>query len=115
MKKLSEVISNPTQKNLFSNRANPLRHDHKRNDNNQIRRLQQLLEEERAKYQKLQVEKDDEISSLNEEINKLKRDFDTQREDFKRRQQQQELHRSMDSVSTINERIDDESRGNTRI
>jgi phage shock protein A len=74
--------------------------------------------QERAKYKKLQNEKDEEISILTDEINKLKRDFDAQRDDiekFKRKQQQQDLSRSTDSISTINEKFDDDGKGEDEI
>jgi phage shock protein A len=74
--------------------------------------------QERAKYKKLQNEKDEEISILTDEINKLKRDFDAQRDDiekFKRKQQQQDLSRSTDSISTINEKFDDDGKGEEEI
>jgi phage shock protein A len=77
-----------------------------------------LFFQERAKYKKLQNEKDEEISILTDEINKLKRDFDAQRDDiekFKRKQQQQDLSRSTDSISTINEKFDDDGKGEEEI
>lgn len=60
------------------------------------------------------MEKDEEISILIEENNKLKRDLDAQRDEndrYTRKQQQQDLYRSMDSISTINEKVEDDPKG----
>jgi len=63
--------------------------------------------QERTKYKKLQNEKDEDVSSLTEEINKLKRDLDARQDDIDRLKQQIEYHGSIDNISTITEEIDD--------
>ncbi|CAF5060272.1 unnamed protein product [Rotaria sp. Silwood1] len=77
VKKLQEIVTNPIQNNPFLSRptGSSRRHDRDRNDRNIARRLEQALEVERTKYKKLQTEKDEELSTLSEDINKLKREY----------------------------------------
>ncbi len=71
-----------------------------------------ILFQERTKYKKLQNEKDEEVSILTEEINKIKRDLETQRNEIdKFGRKQLELYRSTDSISTILEKTDDDIKG----
>jgi hypothetical protein len=65
-----------------------------------------------VKYKKLQHEKDEEISTLTEENNKLKRDLDIQKDNNEKfRRKQLETHRSTDNISMITEKSDDDTKG----
>jgi hypothetical protein len=71
-----------------------------------------FLLQERERYKKLQYEKDREITVLTDEINKLKRDLDTQRADIDRlKRKQLDFHSSADSISTITSKSDDNTNG----
>ena len=49
---------------------------------------------------------------LQDEINKLKREFDVQRDEIEKfKRKQLELHRSTDSLAMITEKVDDEMKG----
>lgn len=63
------------------------------------------------KYTKLQNEKDEEISTLAEEINKLKRELDIRRDDIEKLKQQLELRPSNDNISSIAEETEDDMKG----
>lgn len=64
------------------------------------------------KYKNLQSEKDDEIVVLTDEINKLKRELDIQRDELDRfKRSKLDLSRSTDSLSKISQKSDDETKG----
>ncbi|CAF2700718.1 unnamed protein product [Rotaria sp. Silwood2] len=110
--KLQEIVTNPMQHNPFYSRptGGSRRHDRDRNERNVVRRLEQALTVERMKYTKLQNEKDDEVATLLEDINKLKRELEIRRDEIEKFKQQLESRTSNDNISSIAEEVDDDSK-----
>ncbi|CAF1596153.1 unnamed protein product, partial [Adineta ricciae] len=110
VKKLQEIVTNPIQNNPFLSRptGSSRRHDRDRNERNVARRLEQALEVERLKYKKLQNEKDEELSTLSEDINKLKRELDTRRDELEKYKRILETRGSIDNISLTSEELDDD-------
>ncbi|CAF3858340.1 unnamed protein product [Rotaria sp. Silwood1] len=110
VKKLQEIVTNPIQNNPFLSRptGSSRRHDRDRNDRNIARRLEQALEVERTKYKKLQTEKDEELSTLSEDINKLKRELETRRDEIEKYKRILETRGSIDNISLTSDDLDDD-------
>ncbi len=127
MKKLQEIVTNPIQNNPFLSRptGSSRRHDRDRNERNVARRLEQALEvvcrnfqgrnlrnfffpKERLKYKKLQNEKDEELATLSDDINKLKRDLETRRDEIEKYKRILETRGSVDNISLTSDDIDDD-------
>lgn len=113
MTKLQEIVTNPLQKNPFFSRptGGGRRHDRDRNDRNVARRLEQALEVERAKYKKLQNEKDEELAAVNDDILKLRRDLEERRAEIEKYKRILETRGSVDNLSLMSEEFEDDSRG----
>jgi chromosome segregation ATPase len=110
VKKLQEIVTNPIQNNPFLPRptGSSRRHDRDRNERNVARRLEQALEVERLKYKKLQNEKDEELSTLSDDITKLKRDLETRRDEIEKYKRILETRGSVDNISLTSDDIDDD-------
>ncbi|CAF4083747.1 unnamed protein product [Rotaria sp. Silwood2] len=110
VKKLQEIVTNPIQNNPFLSRptGSSRRHDRDRNDRNVARRLEQALEVERAKYKKLQNEKDEELATLSEDINKLKRELETRRDEIDKYKRILDTRGSIDNISLTSDDLDDD-------
>jgi hypothetical protein len=127
VKKLQEIVTNPIQNNPFLSRptGSSRRHDRDRNERNVARRLEQALEvvcrnfqrrnlknfffpKERLKYKKLQNEKDEELATLSDDINKLKRDLETRRDEIEKYKRILETRGSVDNISLTSDDIDDD-------
>ncbi|CAF2975895.1 unnamed protein product, partial [Rotaria sp. Silwood2] len=110
MKKLQEIESNAIQNNLFLSRRTSSRrqHDYDRSERNVARRFEQALEVEYVKYKKLQNEKDEELATLSEDINKLKRELKTQKDEIEKYKRILETHGSIDNISLTNDNLDDD-------
>jgi hypothetical protein len=67
---------------------------------------------ERMKYKKLQNEKDEELATLSEDINKLKRELETRRDDVEKYKRILETRGSIDNISLASDELDDD-RGET--
>lgn len=64
--------------------------------------------QERLKYKKLQNEKDEELATLSEDINKLKRDLETRRDEIDKYKRILETRGSIDNISLTSEDIDED-------
>ena len=60
------------------------------------------------KYKKLQNEKDEELASLSEDINKLKRDLETRRDEIEKYKRILETRGSIDNISLTSDELDDD-------
>jgi len=60
------------------------------------------------KYKKLQNEKDEELATLSEDINKLKRDLETRRDEIDKYKRILETRGSIDNISLTSDEIDDD-------
>ncbi|CAF1365200.1 unnamed protein product [Adineta steineri] len=111
VEKLLQVATNPLVKKPFlSQTAGGSNRRLDRNERNAVRRLEQELEVERTKYKNLQNEKDEDVSALTEDINKLKRELDSRQEDIERLKQQLDSRSSIDNISTITEETDEDTK-----
>ncbi|UJR14847.1 hypothetical protein I4U23_001832 [Adineta vaga] len=113
--KLLEIATNPLANNPFYSQPtgnSSRRHDgdRNRNEHNVVRRLEQALEVEREKYKKLQNEKDEDVSTLTEDINKLKRDLEIKQDEIEKLKQQFDLRGSIDNISTITDGIENDTK-----
>ncbi|CAF1430443.1 unnamed protein product [Adineta ricciae] len=113
--KLLALATNPLANNPFYSQpvgSNSRRseRDRNRNEHNMVRRLEQALDVEREKYKKLQNEKDEDVSALNEEVNKLKRDLETKQDEIDKLKHQLDVRGSIDNLSTITEDLDEDSK-----
>lgn len=60
------------------------------------------------KYKKLQNEKDEELATLSEDINKLKRDLETRRDEIEKYKRILETRGSIDNISLTSDDIDED-------
>ena len=60
------------------------------------------------KYKKLQNEKDEELATLSEDINKLKRDLDARRDEIEKYKRILETRGSVDNISLTSDDLDDD-------
>ena len=59
----------------------------------------------------MQNEKDEELSTLSEDVTKLKRELDTRREEIEKYKRMIDARGSIDNISMTSEEIDDDTRG----
>lgn len=60
------------------------------------------------KYKKLQNEKDEELATLSEDINKLKRDLEARRDEIEKYKRILDTRGSIDNISLTSEDIDED-------
>lgn len=60
------------------------------------------------KYKKLQNEKDEELATLSEDINKMKRDLETRRDEIEKYKRILETRGSIDNISLTSDDIDED-------
>jgi hypothetical protein len=60
------------------------------------------------KYKKLQNEKDEELSTLTEDISKLKRDLETRKDEIEKYKRILETRASIDNISLTSDELDDD-------
>jgi uncharacterized protein YydD (DUF2326 family) len=63
---------------------------------------------ERIKYKKLQNEKDEELATLSDDINKLKRELETRRDEMEKYKRILETRGSIDNISLTSDELDDD-------
>ena len=60
------------------------------------------------KYKKLQNEKDEELATLSDDINKLKRDLETRRDEIEKYKRILETRGSIDNISLTSDDVDED-------